>query len=95
MLAGSPPCSPQIPNLRFFFSKRPLSVAILINSPTPSTSSVSKGSEAKILFSLYCGKKELISSREIPKVVCVNSFVPNEIKSACSAILSDLFHVAQ
>jgi len=50
MLAGSPPCSPQIPNLSDFFCILPRSVAILINSPTPLSSILTKGSLLKILF---------------------------------------------
>ena len=40
----------------------------------------------------YSGKKEPISSRENPKVVCVKSLVPKDKKSACLAIKLAIRH---
>ena len=48
--AGSPPCSPQIPSFNFGRILRPRSVAIRINSPTPSRSIDTNGSAGKIPF---------------------------------------------
>ena len=51
ILFGSPPCSPQIPNLIFLFCFFPLITAILIKSSTPS-SIETNGSIEKILLSI-------------------------------------------
>ena len=50
MLSGSPPCSPQIPNLRCLFCFLPFSTAISIKSETPSSIDTN-GSTENILFS--------------------------------------------
>ena len=56
------------------------------SSPTPSISSVMKGSALKIPLAVYSPMKRAASSRLMPKVVCVRSLVPNEKNSADSAI---------
>ena len=50
-LSGSPPCSPQIPILRFGFTARPLVMPMRISSPMPSWSMVWNGSAGRIFFS--------------------------------------------
>jgi len=86
MERGSPPCSPQIPTLSRGEASRPSRVASSTNRPTPSLSRTWKGSSEKIPASMYRGRKVAASSREIPYVVCVRSFVPKEKNSASSAI---------
>ena len=44
-----------------------------------------------IFFSTYCVRNDFCaSSREIPRMVCVRSFVPNEKNSAFVAISSEM-----
>ena len=64
-------------------------MAILINSPTPSWSRVSKGSFSYIPLATYSFKNFPASSLEIPAPIWVKSFVPKEKNSApASTILS-------
>jgi hypothetical protein len=46
MLAGSPPCSPQMPSLMSGLVALPRSAASEISWPTPSMSRLTKGSRA-------------------------------------------------
>jgi len=57
------------PTLRLGRVARPRSVAISISWPTPAWSSVANGSCLKIPAFMYAGRKLLMSSREMPKVV--------------------------
>ena len=59
----------------------------LTSWPTPSASSVSNGEIVSTPFCRYARRtRASTSSRENPHVVCVRSLVPNEKKSASSAI---------
>src|SRR5438132_1261313 len=92
---GSPPCSPQIPILRSGRVLRPRSMAMRIIAPTPSRSSTWKGSAGMIFCSTYFVRKLFCaSSREMPRIVCVRSFVPNEKNSAFVAISSAMLQAA-
>ncbi len=64
-------------------SRRPRSAAILISSPTPSWSRVTKGSAGEDALA-RCRRRgsDAASSREMPSVVCVRSLVPKEKNSA-------------
>ena len=84
-MAGSPPCSPQIPEPQLGMDvARPRSTAIRISSPTPA---VVERLERIVLGG--CGPRgsgrgsvPSASSREKPSAVWVRSFVPKEKKSA-------------
>ena len=68
------------------FAARPSSLAIRISRPTPGRSIVTNGFAGTSLRSSYIPTNLPMSSRLNPNAVCVRSFVPNEKKSALSAI---------
>jgi hypothetical protein len=67
-----------MPSLISGFVLRPRSTAMRMRSPTPPSSIVSNGLRSGTVLEIEGQELPSASSRDMPSVVCVRSFVPKE-----------------